>query len=132
MSFIIAVDYDGTLFEGSFPELGAPKRDVIDKVMRFKKHGAEIVLWTCRESGSLDEAIDRCNEEGLIFDAINSNAPSQIEYMQKMLEKGEVFATKKIYADIYVDDRAPGSIDFFLSIDVEKTCENYEDRSEKA
>lgn len=45
-----------------------------------------------------------------------------------MLEKGEVFATRKIFADLYIDDRSPGSIEFFLNIDVEKTCKNYENR----
>lgn len=128
MAFIIAVDYDGTLFEGSFPDHGKPKEDVIAKVKKFKEHGAEIVLWTCRESGSLDEAIDRCKEVGIIFDAVNSNSPSQQEYMREMLTQGEVFATNKIFADLYVDDRSPGSIEFFLKIDVEKTCKNYEKR----
>ena len=35
MPFKIAVDYDGTLFEGSWPEKGAPNQDVIDKVKGF-------------------------------------------------------------------------------------------------
>ena len=48
--------------------------------------------------------------------------------MQKMLLEGEAFATRKIFADIYIDDRSPGSIEFFLSIDVERTCKNYEKR----
>lgn len=86
------------------------------------------MLWTCRDSGPLQEAIDRCKEYGMFFDSVNSNAPSQAQYMKKVLTKGEVFATRKIFADIYVDDRSPGSIEFFLSIDVEKTCKNYEKR----
>lgn len=128
MPFILAVDYDGTLFEGTYPDKGNPRLDVIKKVLQFKGCGAEIVLWTCRDAGTLQEAIDRCAEHGLVFDAVNSNAPSQVKYMQQMLLKGECFATRKIFADIYVDDRSPGSIEFFLNINVKKTCKNYESR----
>ena len=125
--FIIAIDYDGTLFTGSHPDRGDPRLNVINKVKEFKKTGScEVILWTCRDSGSLQEAIDRCKEQGILFDAINSNAPAQVQYMRKELERGDVFATRKIFADIYVDDRSPGSIEFFLNIDVEKTCKNYE------
>ena len=130
MPFTIAVDYDGTLFEGSWPEKGAPKQDVIDKVKEFKAAGAEIVLWTCREGVSLTEAAERCAEVGLEFDAVNENAPSQLKYMEEKLKVGEVFATRKIFGDIYVDDRAHGSITFFLGIDVEATCKNFADRSD--
>lgn len=128
MPFILAVDYDGTLFEGSHPDKGNPRLDVIEKVKRFKECGAEVILWTCRDAGSLQEAIDRCNEHGLVFDSANSNSPSQVQYMRKMLAKGDIFATRKIFADLYIDDRSPGSIEFFLNIDVENTCKNYENR----
>jgi len=128
MPFIVAIDYDGTLFEGGHPDKGAPRIDVIEKAKQFKKFSAEIILWTCRDSGALQEAITRCKEHGLTFDAINTNSFSQVQYMRKELAEGDVFATKKIFADLYVDDRSPGSIEFFLNIDVEKTCKNYESR----
>jgi hypothetical protein len=127
MSFILAVDYDGTLFRGSFPEKGEPRQDIIDKVKEFKKWGAECVLWTCREENSLAEATKRCEEFGLEFDAINENAPSQLEYMKKMAAQGEIFATRKIFADFYVDDRAHNE-EYFLKIDAKATCENYKNR----
>ena len=38
MSFILACDYDGTLFANSWPEKGKPKQDIIDKVKEFKKY----------------------------------------------------------------------------------------------
>jgi len=128
MPFLIATDYDGTIFEGSWPEEGDPKQDVIDKLKAFKEEGAEIALWTCREGVSLEEAMKRCAEVGLEFDAVNENTPSQLAYMKKKVEEGEVFATRKIFADIYVDDRAPGSIDYFLDIDVKATCDNFRKR----
>jgi len=128
MPFILAIDYDGTLFKGSYPDKGDPQIDVVEKAKQFKNSGAEVILWTCRDSISLQEAIDRCKEEGLVFDAVNTNSISQVRYMSEKLKNGEVFATKKIFADLYVDDKSPGSIEFFLGIDVEKTCKNYEKR----
>lgn len=127
MPFKIAIDYDGTLFQGSYPEMGAPKQDVIDKAKELKKYHAELILWTCREGIGLIEAKKRLVEIGLEFDAINENSPSQKAYMKKRwdLEKGEVFAVRKIFADVYVDDRAPGSIEYFLKIDAKATCENF-------
>ena len=124
MPFILSVDYDNTLFEGSYPDKGKPKTDVINKVKEFEKHNAEIVLWTCREGKTLDEAVKRCKQEGLVFDAVNSNAPSQLKYMAKRRKEGEIFATRKIYADFYLDDKAY-NIDYFMKIKVEKTCRNF-------
>lgn len=129
--FIISIDYDSTLFEGSFPELGEPIKEVIDKVKEFQATGlVEVALWTCREGKSLEEAIQRCKEQGLEFDAVNENTPFELGYMERQKAKGNMFATRKIYADIYVDDKSPGSIDFFLKIDVQKTCDSFKDRKD--
>jgi hypothetical protein len=123
MAFILACDFDGTLFSGSYPEKGEPKLDIIEKVKEFKKYGSEIILWTCRESRPLEEAIERCKEYGLEFDAINENAPSELAYMKKKYSnEGEIFATRKIYADFYLDDKSH-NLDFFLDIHVQATCE---------
>jgi len=127
MPFRLAVDYDGTLFQGSWPKIGEPKWDIINKVKQFKEEGAEIILWTCREGISLDQAIQRVKEVGLEFDAINDNSPSQKEYMKKKLEQGEEFATRKIFADFYVGDDAM-NLDIFLSINVSETCRRFENR----
>ena len=129
MAYVVACDYDKTLFEKSWPEMGDPKEDVINQLKAFKKAGAEIVLWTCREGKSLQEAISRCTNEKLEFDSINETAPSQKKYQQtKLVDNGEVFGLRKIYADIYVDDRSPGSIDYFLSLDPREECKKTENK----
>lgn len=124
MPFILAVDYDGTLFDKSWPDKGTPKHDVINKVKEFKKYGSEIALWTCREGKTLDEAIKRCKEVGLEFDSINENTPSQVKYIEERMKHGEEFATRKIFANFYLDDRA-NNIEFFLTIDAKATCERF-------
>lgn len=126
--FTLAVDYDGTLFEGMYPEIGEPRPDVIAKTKEFIAAGAEVALWTCREGKSLREAIRRCKEQGLEFISFNDNTPAQKEYNRRNQMLGEdAFAQRKIYADLYVDDKAPGSIDFFLKLDVAKTMKKFED-----
>jgi len=130
MAFILAVDFDGTLFEGSYPEKGDPKQDIIDKVKQFKEEGAEIILWTCRGGDPLKEAVERCKEVGLEFDAVNDNAPSNLEWINSERAGGQEFCDKKIFAHFYVDDRAL-NLDTFLDIDVEKTYEIYKNNNKK-
>jgi len=124
MPFILAIDFDGTLFKTDSLEIKEAKRDIIDKVKEFKKAGAEIVLWTCREGTSLEDAVKVCKEGGLEFDAINENAPSWAEYQKEKSKEGDIFATRKIFANFYLDDRAC-NLEFFLQIDARATCEKH-------
>ena len=124
MPFVLAVDYDDTLFKGSFPEKGSPKLDIIEKVKQFKECGAEIVLWTCREGWLLEEAVNRCKDFGIEFDAVNEIVRSQKEFMKQQLEIGNEFSTHKIFANFYLDDRAY-NLDFFLKINVKAICDKF-------
>ena len=45
---IIAVDFDGTLVENKWPEIGAPIEKNIAKVKAEQEAGAKIILWTNR------------------------------------------------------------------------------------
>ena len=47
---IIAVDFDGTLCQSNYPELGEPIQLVIDKLLLEQLNGAKIILWTCRRA----------------------------------------------------------------------------------
>lgn len=99
MRKIIAVDFDGTLFESNYPDIGRPIRKVIKWCRQRKREGCCLILWTCREGEALEEAVDACRSVGLEFDYINQNAPEIIE-----LHGGS--DCRKIYADIYLDDHA--------------------------
>jgi hypothetical protein len=128
MPFTIALDYDGTCFYGGISGLGPPNKEVLDKAIEFRKEGAQIALWTCREGKYLAEAIARCKEHGLEFDSINENTPSGREFVQEQIKEGNPLALRKILCDIYVDDKAHGSIDHFLNINVSETCKRYANR----
>ena len=46
---VIAVDFDGTLCENAWPEIGAPNWPVIHHAQSVQAEGAKLILWTCRE-----------------------------------------------------------------------------------
>lgn len=96
---IIAVDFDGTLCEDAWPEIGEPVEWLIQALCRAQECGCAIILWTCREGDALQRARSWCASQGLFFDAENDNLPAAVDLFHGS-------NTRKIYADIYVDDRA--------------------------
>ena len=44
----IAVDFDGTLCDMVFPEIGAIKKDAREALTLFKTLGFKIIIWSCR------------------------------------------------------------------------------------
>lgn len=95
---IIAVDFDGTLCENKWPDIGEPNWDVIKYCKDEQKKGAKIILWTCRDGVEAVNAIMWCLNHGLNPDACNSNIPQII---------GEFGGDcRKIFADEYIDDKA--------------------------
>lgn len=97
-----AVDFDGTLCEHKFPDIGREYHKVITACKQFREDGGKLILWTCREGEDLQVAIDWCKQRGLEFDAENENIDP--EYCK---EHG--FAQRKIVANWYLDDRGIGT-----------------------
>ena len=98
MNKIIAVDFDGTLCENKWPEIGEPNWELIHYLREQKEQGARIILWTCREGQEAMDAVLWCLERGLILDTANRNVP---EIVTKF--GGDC---RKIYADEYIDDKS--------------------------
>lgn len=94
---IMAIDFDGTLVTDKFPEIGTINRHIWDSALKAQKLGYRLILWTCRNGDYLKEAVEFCSVHGLHFDAINDNIDEV-----KVLFGGD---TRKIFADIYIDDR---------------------------
>ncbi len=97
MNKIIAVDFDGTLCENKWPEIGAPNKELIDYLLAQQANGDKIILWTCRTGKMLYDAVCFCSNNGLVFDIINRNLPEVIERF------GD--DCRKIFADEYIDDK---------------------------
>ena len=89
----IAFDFDGTLCVHSYPEIGEPIKDNIDLLKIHKKMGNVIIIWTGREGKDLENMIEWLKKYNIPYDYINEN-PEIIG-----------FNARKIFADIYYDDR---------------------------
>ena len=94
---IIAVDFDGTLCENAWPDIGAANKTAIMCLQEWQSRGDSLILWTCRVGDKLDAAVKWCAEHGLVFDAVNENLPSIIRKFG-----GDC---RKIYADLYIVDK---------------------------
>lgn len=99
LPYIIAVDFDGTLVEDNFPQIGVPIERVVDAVKARQAQGHKIILWTCRNGQALIDAKNFCKHLGITFDAVNTNLPE----VQRMFGNTD---TRKVYANEYWDDKA--------------------------
>jgi hydroxymethylpyrimidine pyrophosphatase-like HAD family hydrolase len=93
---IIAVDFDGTIVKHKYPAIGKEIPFAIKTLKLFQDKGHKLILWTYRAGKELEEAVNYCKERGLLFYAVNSNYEGE-EYDETI--------SRKIYADLYIDDR---------------------------
>ena len=100
---IIAVDFDGILVEDRFPYVGPANYRMINFVKQLIEDGHELVLWTSRVGQPLQDAVSWCEAQGIHFCAVNDNAPSNKAKYQSKYPQG----TRKVCADIYIDDHNP-------------------------
>lgn len=98
LPYVIAVDFDGTLCENKWPDIGMPNRHLI-AYLRCEQEckGTKVILWTCRHGRKLKQAVKWCKDHGLIFDAVNKNLPEVIKHFGS--------DTRKIFAHEYIDDK---------------------------
>ena len=85
---IYAVDFDFTLCNSNYPELGEPIHSVMDFCKHKQKEGHKLILWTCRSNEYLKQAVEWCEGNGLIFDAVNDNLPELNEKYGNNSRKG--------------------------------------------
>jgi len=95
----IAVDFDGTIVEHRYPAIGKTKLFAFETLKELQKQGHTLILWTYRSGQRLEEAVKFCQKNGIEFYAVNKNYPEEI-----LTEN----ISRKIDADIYIDDRNIG------------------------
>lgn len=96
----IAIDFDGTIADHTFPDIGTAVPGAFEWITKFKKSGAILILWTIRCDGgkhgdALTKAIEFCEANGVKFDRINENPQSWT-------------TSPKPYAHVIIDDSAFG------------------------
>lgn len=99
---IICVDFDGTIVDHCFPEIGKPVPGAIKWLKKLNKYGAKIILYTMRSDSkmfttALSDAVRYLRENGVDLYAVNAN-PNQESWTD----------SPKVHAEVYVDDAAFG------------------------
>lgn len=108
---VYAVDFDGTLSMGEWPEVGPANTELIGYLIERQRRGDKLILWTCRAGEPLDRAVEFCRANGLIFDAVNDNLPETIKKYGSN--------SRKITCDVYLDDRAVHVDEYACSAEVD-------------
>jgi hydroxymethylpyrimidine pyrophosphatase-like HAD family hydrolase len=95
----IAIDFDGTIVEHQYPEIGKEKLFAFQTLKELEKRGARLILWTFRTGKELEDAVEYCRKNGIEFYAVNKNYPEEVQ---------DESVSRKIDADIYIDDKNVG------------------------
>lgn len=93
---IYAVDFDGTLCENIWPEIGQPNIPLINFLKSEQEKGAKVILWTMREGTLLWDAIKWLSEYNFQPDVINDNTPE--------MKAAYGNNPRKVFANVYIDD----------------------------
>lgn len=96
----IAVDFDGTIVEHRYPQIGEEKLFAFETLKQLQKLNHQLILWTFRHGKELDEAVDYCRKKGIVFYAVNKSYPEE--------EFNPETASRKIDVDLFIDDRNVG------------------------
>ena len=99
----LAVDFDGTIVEHRYPQIGPEIPFAIDTLKMLIRDHHKIILWTVREGEMLDEAVNWCRERGVEFYAVNC------DYPEETTNNNQHFS-RKIKVDYFIDDRNLGGL----------------------
>lgn len=123
----IAVDFDGTIVEHKYPLIGEELLFAIETLKELQRRQNLIVLWTFRAGKELEEAVEYCRQRGLEFYAVNKNYPEEVF---------DDTISRKINADIYIDDRNlggfPGWSTVFEMVTSGRPLEPFSDKPKEA
>ena len=99
----IAVDFDGTIVEHRYPEIGEELPFATDTLKMLIRDHHRLILWSVREGKLLDDAVNWCKERGVEFYAINRDYPEETT-------DNNPYFSRKLKADLFIDDRNVGGL----------------------
>jgi hypothetical protein len=100
---VIGVDFDGTIVEDKYPEIGKEIPFATETLKMLIKNHHRLILWTVREGKYLEDAVNWCRERGVEFYAVNR------DYPEETTENNDHFS-RKLKADVWIDDRNLGGL----------------------
>ena len=98
----IAVDFDGTIVEHRYPEIGHEIPFATDTLKMLTQEGHRLILWSVREGKLLDEAVTWCREHGVEFYAVNRDFPEETRNHDNY--------SRKLKVELFIDDRNVGGL----------------------
>ena len=98
----IAIDFDGTIVEHRYPEIGPEIPFAIDTLKMLINDRHRLILWSVREGVLLEEAVEYCRKRGVEFYAVNKDYPEE-----KTTDRN---FSRKLKVDLFIDDRNLGGI----------------------
>ncbi len=105
----IAVDFDGTIVTDKYPEIGNEMPFAVETLKTLTREGHKLILWSVRQDEKLTEAVEWCRQRGLEFYAVNQDFPGEDPEQHNRY-------SRKIKADIFIDDRNLGGLPDWGSI----------------
>ena len=106
---IIAIDFDGTVHTGVYPHLGLPIIGAQRVIQSLHGRGHYIIVNTCRDGQNLVDAINFMLEHDIPFSRVNDNHPDNVSRYGSN--------ARKIFADVYIDDRQVGGLPSWSKIE---------------
>ena len=98
----IAIDFDGTIVEHRYPEIGPEIPFAVDTLKMLINDRHRLILWSVREGVLLEEAVEYCRKRGVEFYAVNKDYPEE-----KTTDRN---FSRKLKVDLFIDDRNLGGI----------------------
>ena len=95
---LIGVDFDSTCVTHAYPAIGHEIPECVKTLQALVKKGARLILYTMRSDVELMAAVQWMRDHHVELWAINHN-PMQHRFS----------SSRKVYADIYIDDSALGT-----------------------
>ena len=124
----IALDFDGTIVEHKYPEIGEERPMAVSTIKKLMEEGHEFILWSVREGELLDAAVKWCEDRGIRFYAVNANHEGE--------KPGDEGYTRKVLCDMVIDDRNFGGLPswgvIYQVIHKRMTLADYIHREERA
>ncbi len=94
----IAVDFDGTCVDHSYPDIGDECPGAAETLRELAELGHKIILYTMRSGEELAAAQQWLTERGIPLYGVNQD-PDQVAWTGSL----------KCYANVYIDDAALGA-----------------------
>lgn len=94
---IIAIDFDGTIVEDRYPHIGNLRKNSQETIEQLHKDGHYIIIWTCRTGSKRHEVKKFLKENEIPYHQINKSNPENVAKYG--------LDTRKVFADVYIDDK---------------------------